>query len=61
MNKQKDVAIRKRELYQLITYNQMRLTSIGLPSKIAEQAEEKSTEQLAVIDQSQALMVMCLN
>jgi S1-C subfamily serine protease len=36
------------------------LTSSGLPSKKAEQAEEKSTEQLAKIAKNQALMVMCL-
>jgi S1-C subfamily serine protease len=36
------------------------LTSSGLPSKKAEQAEEKSTEQLAEIAKNQALMVMCL-
>jgi hypothetical protein len=32
----------------------------GLPSKKAEQTDEKSTEQLAEIAQNQALMVMCL-
>jgi hypothetical protein len=37
------------------------LTSNGLPSKKAEQAEENSTEQLAEIAQNQALMVICLN
>jgi len=36
------------------------LTSSGLPSKKSERTEEKSTEQLAVIAQNQALMVMCL-
>ena len=36
------------------------LISSGLPSKKAEQTEEKSTEQLAEIAQNQALMVMCL-
>ena len=36
------------------------LTSSGLPSKKSERTEEKSTEQLAEIAQSQALMVMCL-
>jgi S1-C subfamily serine protease len=36
------------------------LISSGLPSKKAEQAEEKSTEQLAAIAKNQALMVMCL-
>jgi len=36
------------------------LISSGLPSKKAEQAEEKSTEQLAEIAKNQALMVMCL-
>jgi S1-C subfamily serine protease len=36
------------------------LVSSGLSSKKAEQAEEKSTEQLAEIAQNQALMVMCL-
>ena len=36
------------------------LMSSGLPSKKAEQTEEKSTEQLAEIAQNQALMVMCL-
>jgi tetratricopeptide (TPR) repeat protein/V8-like Glu-specific endopeptidase len=35
------------------------LISSGLPSKKAEQTEEKSTEQLAEIAQNQALMVMC--
>jgi len=34
--------------------------SSGLPSKKAEQTEEKSTEQLAEIAQNQALMVRCL-
>ena len=37
------------------------LISSGLPSKKAEQANEKSTEQLAEIAQNQALMVTCLN
>jgi hypothetical protein len=37
------------------------LTSSGLPSKKAEQSEEKSTEQLALIAKNQVLMVMCLN
>ena len=36
------------------------LMSSGLPSKKAEQTEEKSTEQLAEIAQNQALMVRCL-
>ena len=36
------------------------LISSGLPSKKAERAEEKSTEQLSQIAQNQALMVMCL-
>ena len=36
------------------------LISSGLPSKKAEQVEEKSTEQLSQIAQNQALMVMCL-
>ena len=36
------------------------LISSGLPSKKAEQAEEKSTQQLAEIAKNQALMVMCL-
>ena len=36
------------------------LISSGLPSKKADQAEEKSTEQLAEIAKNQALMVMCL-
>ena len=36
------------------------LISSGLPSKKAEQTEEKSTEQLAEIAKNQALMVMCL-
>ena len=36
------------------------LMSSGLPSKKADQAIEKSTEQLAEIAQNQALMVMCL-
>jgi S1-C subfamily serine protease len=36
------------------------LISSGLPSKKAEQTDEKSTEQLAEIAQNQALMVMCL-
>jgi S1-C subfamily serine protease len=36
------------------------LISSGLPSKKAEQTEEKSTEQLADIAKNQALMVMCL-
>jgi S1-C subfamily serine protease len=36
------------------------LVSSGLSSKMADQIEEKSTEQLAVIAQNQALMVMCL-
>ena len=36
------------------------LISSGLPSKKAEQTDEKSTEQLAKIAQNQALMVMCL-
>ncbi len=36
------------------------LISSGLPSKKAEQAEEKSTEQLAEIAKNQTLMVMCL-
>ena len=36
------------------------LTSSGLPSKKSERTEEKSTEQLAKIAQSQALMVKCL-
>ena len=36
------------------------LMSSGLPSKKAEQTEEKSTEQLTEIAQNQALMVMCL-
>ena len=36
------------------------LMSSGLPSKKAEQTDEKSTEQLAEIAQNQALMVMCL-
>ena len=35
------------------------LLSSGLPSKKAEQTEEKSTEQLAEIAKNQALMVMC--
>jgi S1-C subfamily serine protease len=35
------------------------LISSGLPSKKAEQTEEKSTQQLAEIAQNQALMVMC--
>jgi S1-C subfamily serine protease len=37
------------------------LISSGLPSKKAEQTEEKSTQQLAEIAKNQALMVMCLN
>jgi S1-C subfamily serine protease len=36
------------------------LMSSGLPSKKAEQTEQKSTEKLTEIAQSQALMVMCL-
>jgi S1-C subfamily serine protease len=36
------------------------LISSGLPSKKAEQTEQKSTEQLTEIAQNQALMVMCL-
>jgi S1-C subfamily serine protease len=36
------------------------LLSSGLFSKKSEEAEEKSTEQLAVIAENQALMVMCL-
>jgi S1-C subfamily serine protease len=36
------------------------LISSGLPSKKAEQTEEKPTEQLAEIAKNQALMVMCL-
>ena len=36
------------------------LMSSGLPSKKAELTEEKSTEQLAEIAKSQALMVMCV-
>jgi S1-C subfamily serine protease len=36
------------------------LISSGLPSKKAEQTDEKSTEQLAEIAQNQALMAMCL-
>ena len=36
------------------------LVSSGLYSKKSEEAEEKSTEQLAEIAQNQALMVMCL-
>ena len=36
------------------------LMSSGLPSKKAEQTEEKSTQQLAEIAKNQALMVMCL-
>ena len=36
------------------------LVSSGLSSKKADQATEKSTEQLAEIAQNQALMVMCL-
>jgi S1-C subfamily serine protease len=35
------------------------LISSGLPSKKAEQTEEKSTEQLSQIAKNQALMVMC--
>ena len=36
------------------------LMSSGLPSKKAEQTEQKSIEQLTEIAQNQALMVMCL-
>ncbi len=36
------------------------LISSGLPSKKAEQTDDKSTEQLAEIAQNQALMVMCI-
>mgnify|MGYP003982743771 CR=1 FL=1 len=36
------------------------LTSSGVPSKKAEQTDEKSTQQLAEIAKNQALMVMCL-
>ena len=36
------------------------LMSSGLPTKKAEQTEQKSTEQLTEIAQNQALMVMCL-
>ncbi len=36
------------------------LMSSGLPSKKAEQTEQKSTKQLTEIAQNQALMVMCL-
>ena len=35
-------------------------TGIGKFKLLAEQGEEKSTEQLAEIAQNQALMVMCL-
>ena len=36
------------------------LTSSGLSSKKAGQAEEKSAEQLAEIARNQAMIVMCL-